>query len=142
MLPGWVPVPLPRSYVEGFDLQKRDTERGEFGNYLFGVWSEKGWWYYNLVALAVKNPLPTIALVVIAPWFWLRSTLPRTALVQIALPLVVLLAGMMFFNRLNIGVRYLLPIFPLALLLRPACSWSCTPARLSSSTPRISRTST
>jgi hypothetical protein len=120
VLPGWMSVPLPRSYVEGFDAQKRDTERGEFGNYLFGTWSSQGRREYNLVALAVKNPLPVVALVIIAPWFWRRSTLPRMELVLIVLPLAVLLAGMMFFNRLNIGVRYLLPIFPLALLLAAA----------------------
>jgi hypothetical protein len=116
-LPDWMPVPLPRDYVAGFDLQKQDTERGEFGSYLFAVWSAEGWWHYNLVALVLKNPLSVVALVIIGPWFWYASDQPKTALVEVALPLAVLMASMVLFNRLNIGVRYLLPIFPLALLL-------------------------
>lgn len=118
-LPGWVSVPLPRSYVEGFDQQKRDTEQGEFGSYLFGAWSDSGWWYYNLVALVVKNPLLVVVLVIVGPWFWPRRPQHRPV-AEIAVPLVVLLASMTLFNQLNIGVRYLLPIFPLALLLAAA----------------------
>jgi 4-amino-4-deoxy-L-arabinose transferase-like glycosyltransferase len=116
-LPAWLPVPLPRDYAEGFDQQKRDTERGEFGNYLFGVWSREGWWHYNLVAMAVKNPLSVVILLCVGPWWWRRVPISRRELWEAALPAVVLLASMVLFNRLNIGVRYLLPVFPLALLL-------------------------
>jgi hypothetical protein len=120
-LPGWLPVPLPRSYVEGFDQQKNDLEHPEwYGNYLFGTWSAKGWWYYNLVALVVKNPLPLVVLVLVAPWFWWRWRRVDAALWEIVLPGGVLLVSMLLFNRLNIGVRYLLPLFPLALLLTSA----------------------
>jgi hypothetical protein len=118
--PGWLRVPLPRSYVEGFDQQKRDTELGEFGNYLFGVWSARGWWQYNLVALVVKNPLTVAALVLVAPWFWRRGPARGLSLWEILLPMGFLLASMILFNRLNIGVRYLLPVFPLFLLLSAA----------------------
>ena len=121
-LPRWLPVPLPRSYVEGFDQQKLDTELGEdLGNYyLFGVWSPKGWWHYSLVALVVKNPLTLTALVLVSPWFWRRGPPRGLSLWEIALPIGVLLTSMILFNRLNIGVRYLLPVFPLLLLLSAA----------------------
>jgi 4-amino-4-deoxy-L-arabinose transferase-like glycosyltransferase len=122
-LPGWLPVPLPRSYVLGFDQQKQDAEQSElFGSYLFGVWSTKGWWYYNLVALVVKNPLPIVAMVLIAPLLWRRLPVPRIAAAEVWAPLLTLLASMLLFNRLNIGVRYLLPIFPLNLLVA-AAAW-------------------
>lgn len=122
-LPGFTPVPLPADWVSGFDLQKQDTEKGEFGSYLFGRWSPDGWWHYNLVALAVKNPLPLLGLLLAAPWFWWRAEAGGRALAEIALPAAVLLLALMFGNRLDIGVRYLLPIFPFLFLLTAVIWW-------------------
>ena len=46
---GNVPVPLPRQYVLGLDLQKRDFEDWRRPNYLRGEWrTGGGWWYYYL----------------------------------------------------------------------------------------------
>jgi hypothetical protein len=39
---GQVPVPLPRPYVYGIDLQKREFEEG-FRSYLAGEWKRGGW---------------------------------------------------------------------------------------------------
>jgi 4-amino-4-deoxy-L-arabinose transferase-like glycosyltransferase len=122
-LPASLPIPLPAEWVSGFDQQKLDAEQGEFGNYLFGEWSERGWWYYNLVAFVVKNPLPLLALMLASLWFWRRAPHRRGAVLEIALPLIVFLGGMMAFNRLNIGVRYLLPLFPFVFLLT-AATWA------------------
>ena len=122
-LPASLPILLPADWVGGFDQQKLDTEQGEFGNYLFGEWSERGWWYYNLVAFVVKNPLPLLGLMLVSPWFWRPSKQGRGALLEIALPLMVFLGGMMAFNRLNIGVRYLLPLFPFVFVLT-AATWA------------------
>ena len=111
-LPGWLPVPLPESYVRGFDAQKRDVERGEFPSYLFGQWSAQGWWYYDFVALAVKTPLPFLALLLACPWFVWRRRLPPEELAAVLVPLVVLVVMITIFNHLNIGIRYLLPASP------------------------------
>ncbi len=62
---GALPVPLPKNYVLGIDLQKRDFERG-FWSYLRGQWRYGGWWYYYLYGLAVKVPLGTWALAIAA----------------------------------------------------------------------------
>ena len=35
-LPAWLPVPLPRDYVRGYDAVMRDVEHGEFPSYLRG----------------------------------------------------------------------------------------------------------
>jgi hypothetical protein len=122
-LPGALPVPLPADWVIGFDQQKLDTEQGEFGSYLFGTWSDHGFWHYNLVALAVKNPLPFLLLLMAAPWFWWRLRVRRAAILEIALPALVFLAALMTWNRLDIGVRYLLPLFPFLFLFSSAV-WS------------------
>jgi glutamine amidotransferase-like uncharacterized protein len=62
---GDVPLPLPRYYVQGLDLQRADFEKGK-PSYLFGKWSERGWWYYYLVGLLLKTPLGTLGLALLA----------------------------------------------------------------------------
>jgi hypothetical protein len=61
-----LPVPLPKNYVLGIDLQKRDFENYHSPSYLRGEFREKGWWYYYLYALAIKVPLGTWVLVGLA----------------------------------------------------------------------------
>ena len=60
-----LPVPVPRQYLLGFDLQKQDFE--DFGqpSYLRGEWKDGGWWYYYLYGLAVKMPHGTQLLLLI-----------------------------------------------------------------------------
>ncbi len=60
-----VPVPLPYNYVRGMDLQKYDFQRG-LPSYLCGQWQEHGWWYYYLVCAALKIPLGTWCLAIVA----------------------------------------------------------------------------
>lgn len=53
---GEVPVPLPKSYVQGIDVQKADFEKG-LPSYLFGQWEDRGWWYYYVICAVLKVPL-------------------------------------------------------------------------------------
>jgi 4-amino-4-deoxy-L-arabinose transferase-like glycosyltransferase len=116
-LPAALPVPVPREYLLGFDAAKEMQERGEFGSYLLGRWSERGWWYYNLVALGVKLPLATLLLLAAAAPFWRRSRIDRGELLAIALPLATLLVVFSTSSNLNIGIRHVLPALPFAFLL-------------------------
>jgi len=125
-LPAWLPMPLPRTYVLGFDAQKLDTEAGEFGSYLMGEWSERGWWHYYLVALLVKTPLTFLLLLVLIPVGWVKRRPPARELYLIGAPLFLLFGIMSFLNSLNVGVRYLLPGFPLAYLAM-APLFACAP---------------
>lgn len=62
---GTIPVLLPAEFVQGIDTQRYDFERG-LPSYLRGQWSDHGWWYYYLYALAVKVPLGTWCLLLLA----------------------------------------------------------------------------
>jgi hypothetical protein len=127
-LPAWLPVPVPREYLLGFDGAKEISEHGEFGSYLLGRWSEHGWWYYNLVALGVKLPLAILLLLVIAIPVWWRSRLERLELLSIAVPLAMLVLVFSTASNLNIGIRHVLPALPfLFLLLGPV--FMTTPSR-------------
>jgi hypothetical protein len=60
-----IPVPLPADFVQGIDTQRYDFERG-LPSYLRGQWADRGWWYYYLYALAIKEPVGTWCLVALA----------------------------------------------------------------------------
>lgn len=62
---GTFPVPLPAEFVQGIDTQRYDFERG-LPSYLRGQWADHGWWYYYLYAMAVKEPLGTWCLLLLA----------------------------------------------------------------------------
>ncbi|MBX9583684.1 MAG: glycosyltransferase family 39 protein [Gemmataceae bacterium] len=109
-----VPVPLPRNYVEGIDVQKRDFELG-LRSYLRGEWRREGWWYYYGYALAVKTPVGTLALAAMAAAsLFLASSKPG------AWPdeAVVLAPGLLLFGFVSAETgfshhyRYVLPALP------------------------------
>ena len=120
---GWwpesIPLPIPHDFLVGFDAQTVDAERGEFGSFLMGEWSQQGWWYYNYVALGLKEPVMTLALWVVALIFAFYGLIrkPSHETVFIVAPLLLLLIPLSFASRLQIGVRYLLPVFPFLFLL-------------------------
>lgn len=123
----YVPVPLPRDYVEGIDIQKVDFERG-LPSYLFGQWSQHGWWYYYIACAAMKVPLGIWLLGLLAigvklwqllPVFKRRSVarnvrsdgnwLDSAVLLLPAIVLVVFVSSQTGFSR---HFRYVLPAFP------------------------------
>ena len=114
---GLYETPLPRDWV-GLATQMHHQASGG-PSYLWGERRMKGWWYYYLVAMAVKIPLA----------FWLlavaRLVLVRAGNCEPArrsrdslLPLVFLLFLMIAAagSAANYGVRYLLPLAPLAIV--------------------------
>ena len=54
---GELPVPFPKDYVLGIDVQRCDLEHLGRPSYLAGEFKDTGWWYYYLYALAIKAPL-------------------------------------------------------------------------------------
>lgn len=116
-LPESTPVPLPHDYVRGFDAQKYDVERSEFPSYLRGQWSKEGSSYYEVVALLVKTPLPFLLMLAACPIALARRRIPNQELALLLVPISVLFFMLTSFNQLNVGIRYLLPLFPFAFVL-------------------------
>jgi hypothetical protein len=113
---GAVPVPVPHDYLRGIDLQKLDFERGTPA-YLRGEWRRGGWWYYYLYALAVKVPLGTWLLLLLAAALRLCRAGPsvrlRDELVVLAPPAVALVL-VSSAPSINSHLRYVLPVLPFA----------------------------
>ena len=117
----WLPSPAPTDYLLGLDSQLRAAEHGDFPNYLFGHWYREPKWYYFLVALAVKTPIP-ILLGFLGALCLPRGAAPKgragaPAEAGLLIVMAFVFAGLTLQSRLQIGIRYLLPLYPLAYLL-------------------------
>ncbi len=120
-LPSWLPVPAPARLVVGFDAQKNDTQEGYQG-FLFGEIYRGAKWYFYPAALLCKLPIAMLLLLAAAV---ASKIAPRGAAPpargagewSVFFALAVFAAGVMSLGDLNIGTRYLLPAFPLAIVL-------------------------
>lgn len=98
-------------YFQGVAYQLNQANQGNDG-FLMGECSEHGWWYFYLVALALKTPLPMLLLFIVAIFLSykrFRSRLPDVMF--LVLPILIVL---IFFSmaQYTTALRYVLPIFP------------------------------
>ncbi len=113
LIPGRLPTALPSWYLFGLDGQLVDLELGEFPNYLMGDWSTRGNPLYFPIAFATKEPLPFLLLFagsLIALAARRSRGAPLTELILL-LPVAVVFAVAVQGGRLQIGLRYLLPVY-------------------------------
>lgn len=132
---GKLPVPLPRLYVQGVDVQRFDFEHGVLRrSYLMGKWQMGGWWYYYIIAYAVKTPAAQLFLLAFALLglafsfigakphkrklravaFVMRRHRETLYLLFPVLIVFVLVSSETGFNR---HLRYALPAYPFLFLL-------------------------
>ena len=103
---------IPRDYFKGLTIMLLHVSNGSRG-YLLGQWSDKGWSYFYPVAMLIKTPVSLLLLLTLAIVVALRRI--RRASLAEAAPLIaaaVYLACAMT-NKADIGVRHVLPIYPL-----------------------------
>jgi 4-amino-4-deoxy-L-arabinose transferase-like glycosyltransferase len=105
----WAGVPLPAYALSLLFDQAANT--GGRDLYLLGEIASGGWWYYFPVAFALKVPLAITALLGLA----IATPAVRPARLGwlIGVPVAIYLAFACFYLDVTLGIRYLLPIFPL-----------------------------
>ena len=128
---GRLPAPLPSHYLLGFDAQKleadgvpriwfdpRATDPNEmlgYTVYLDGVLRTSGWRSYYALALLYKTPEGTLAILALAAAAFALSKRARVGwgdeAVILVVPMTFFLA-MTFLTDINLGLRYVLPLFP------------------------------
>jgi len=114
-----IPLPLPQSYIDTFDLTQfeRESFTGTANNYLLGdLRYQKGFWNYYLICWMVKTPLLTQLLILISVIAALiNKNFRRPALFFLLLPSLVIFV---FLSNSSVqsGYRYLLPVLSLSLL--------------------------
>lgn len=82
--------------------------------YLLGQYSTSGWFYYYFIALLVKTPLAILMLLLMV-LIWSKDRWLGSVDALIVGTIFILLFASMF-NRVNIGIRHILPIYPLLFL--------------------------
>jgi hypothetical protein len=99
---------FPQAWLHGLLYTYQSTI--SYPAFLLGRYSETGWWYYFPLVVLFKTPLGTLLLLAVAlalmraRWSWTG--------VSVGLPLV-LYALMALRTNTNLGIRHILPIFPL-----------------------------
>lgn len=110
---GKIPVPLPRDFLLGMDLQRRDFEETKW-SYLAGQGKDGGWWYFYFYGLAVKSSLGVLGLFGLAMILSTRRDYRRKwytealLLIPVALVLFTASSQMSFSHH----VRYVYSMLP------------------------------
>lgn len=109
----WLRLPLPRPFINGVDMVLNVGHDKEPSFFLAGELSSEGWWYYHIAAFALKTPLPTVVVSLFATLTWLRGRSQGRRDYCVFVPVLAVFGANSLFNSLQIGVRHILPVYPL-----------------------------
>lgn len=110
--PGYLVLPGP--YGAGVQYQAQANE-GHHAYFMDEI-SDKGWRAYYPVAFLVKTSVPFLLFAAAGVIFLYRKR-DRSNASWLLLPPLVLVLFFIFVSRINIGVRYLLPVYPFLAVL-------------------------
>lgn len=126
----WIPVPFPKNFISGIDLQLADFERS-WPCYLGGEWQQRGWWYFYVVGLFAKHPIGLSVLTLLCVgWQFQRAASDRVVGHMpwiLAAALLILVSSKTGWTQ---HVRYAMPVLPfwyvwVSQLARPLCEGTC-----------------
>jgi hypothetical protein len=108
----WLPFWL-KGVIEGVVAIKAHNDSGHL-SFLLGQLRTTGWWYFYLVALAAKTPLPLLAtgpvgMGILAREGWQARDGWRLAPALLFLTVLLFASG---FSHINIGIRHVLVLYP------------------------------
>ena len=106
---GGIPVPMPELW-RGILYMRLKEQVGHEG-FLFSEIRVTGWWYFFLVTLALKTPIPFMVLTVGGVGSVAKKHRAK-ALLGLPLAAMLMVAGTLISNY-NVGVRHVLPVYPL-----------------------------
>ncbi len=134
-------APLPAPEILDGMWQVQNHVEGGHAAYLMGRNSDRGWWYFFPVALGVKTPLGFLLLAAAGvfallkerwrkfDWRWWAPPVAAAVILAACIP-----------STLNIGVRYVMPLYPMLaivagagavfLLKRRSAAWKIVAAGL------------
>jgi 4-amino-4-deoxy-L-arabinose transferase-like glycosyltransferase len=121
----WLPREI-KDLLNGFVAVEAHNDSGHL-SYLLGEVRTTGWWYFYLVALAVKTPIPMLLAGPLGV-AWLAREGWRSGDNWRITPAVLILAILAFasgFSHINIGIRHVLILYPLLAL---GAAWVVTRA--------------
>ncbi len=110
---GWLsklPSPLPEWYLKGIDLESLRIEEGRNAFFFMGHVSTVKTPAYFVAALLMKTPISTILIVVATLVYAVRKR--KADYLHLLLPAACILALFSLVIGANLGLRYVLPVFP------------------------------
>ena len=108
---GPLPAPFPEAFLRGLAEQRWAAARPKL-QFLWGKASHDGWWYYYAVAFLFKVPIATLILLALAVYAGARRFGWRV-LVFVAVPALFFFLVFSLGTRVNVGLRYMLPVLTL-----------------------------
>ena len=107
---------VPKDFVLGILFQFVHNRVGHAAS-LLGMYSQFGWWYYFPVAFALKTTIPFLLLSLASTgWAIFRLVKHRDFRFVWLLAPTLIYSVFVLFSHINIGVRYLAPMFPFLMI--------------------------
>lgn len=106
---------LPQAYVEGFRAMSALT-RGR-PSFLMGEYRSTGWWYYFPLAFLTKTSAALLVLTALGLLLALRRWRDSWRDLMLLVVPVCVLGVLAITARINIGIRHILPLYPIAILV-------------------------
>ncbi len=103
---------IPPDFFKGLACQIGHSHVGHW-SYLRGQWRRTGWWYYYLVALGLKSPIPWLILLLVGFILGLKTAWRGAVLSCMPWIAAAVYLGFAMSSTINIGVRHLLPMIAL-----------------------------
>jgi hypothetical protein len=118
-IPNWLPLPFPKDYLIGLDTQKYESDKCPVPVYLLGNLSSDGWWYYYIIVFLLKTPIPILILFLWSMLIFLYNlSRGKNDFFYIYIFTFIFMYILVFTSSvINLGIRYILPIYPLIFLL-------------------------
>ncbi|HZI93835.1 MAG TPA: glycosyltransferase family 39 protein [Patescibacteria group bacterium] len=100
------------------------TVTGGSEAFLLGSISDKGWWYYYPVAMALKTPVPELIVFALIPFAFraAKRGADRVDHLVLSVPLALFAAASLASAR-DVGLRHVLPLYPILFVLSGAIVW-------------------
>lgn len=110
-----LPIPLP-TWILGFAGIAR-SHQDDYHHYFMGQWRDVQVPYHYFVSFATKATIPILLLLLLRAWMMLQTLFRsnrREELISLCLLLSpCILFVMTWFDTTGVGIRYLVPVFPL-----------------------------
>ena len=92
------------------------VSRTGLSTFLFGNYSNTGWWYYFIAAFLIKTPLPTIIFALLSIGLLLKQRQVKLQEYFLLVPVIMFLI-VSALSRMQLGLRYILPIYPFIFII-------------------------
>ena len=111
-----VPLPVPSPFIEVLRSQFGITSVSG-GVYFAGKIYTSGLWYLMIVTFLIKTPISLLALLALSFFSLLKKRQSLNAEWLIIFFIIILVAVFSYLANINVGLRYILPIYPMIFVL-------------------------